>query len=244
MTGRTIVIGDIHGCYDELRNLLEKVAPGTDDRIVSVGDLLVKGEKNREVLDLFMSDRRFSSVLGNHDRALLRYWEGETSSLKKKQEKAAGELEDGRKRYATYLKALPTMINLGSHLVVHAGVRPGVPLDSQVIEDLTELRTLGPDRTSREGVPWYEVYHGEKIVLFGHWPASVPRRGPRAIGLDTGCVYGYDLTAYIIESDEFVSVKARRAYDVPQSTGTIAGLIRWSKRLALKSIRKIRKAGS
>lgn len=244
MRGRTIVIGDIHGCYDELAELLEKVALGADDRVVAVGDLLVKGEKNRAVLDLFMSDERFSSVLGNHDRAILRYWAGETATLKKKQEKAAAELKDGRARYAAYLEALPSRIDLGSHMVVHAGVRPGVAFDAQAIEDLTELRTLGPDRKSREGVPWYEVYTGEKIVLFGHWPASPPRRGPRAIGLDTGCVYGYDLTAYIIESDEFVSVKARRAYDIAPGAGTIARLLRRSKKLALKSIRKIRKAGS
>ncbi len=242
MTGRTIVIGDIHGCYDELTELLEKVAPGQSDRVVAVGDLLVKGEQNRAVLDLFMSDKRFSSVLGNHDRAILRYWAGETAALKKKQEKAAAELEAGRARYAAYLQALPTQIDLGSHVVVHAGVRPGVAFDAQSIEDLTELRTLGPDRKNREGVPWYEVYTGEKIVLFGHWPASPPRRGPRAIGLDTGCVYGYDLTAYIIESDEFVSVKARRAYDVPNDPGTIAGLLRRSKKLALKSLRRMRKA--
>jgi hypothetical protein len=60
------------------------------------------------------------------------------------------------------------------------------------------------------------VYEGEKIALFGHWPASQPRRGRHAIGLDTGCVYGYQLTAYIIESDEFVSVPARRAYSAPK----------------------------
>ena len=73
-----------------------------------------------------------------------------------------------------------------------------------------------PDRTSRSGTPWYEVYTGEKIVLFGHWPAREVRRASRAIGLDTGCVYGHLLTAYIIESDEILNVKARRAYDAPK----------------------------
>jgi hypothetical protein len=77
------------------------------------------------------------------------------------------------------------------------------------------LRTLGPDRASREGVPWYEVYDGDKTVLFGHWPAGLPRRGPRALGLDTGCVYGYQLTAYVVEANRFASVHARRAYSGP-----------------------------
>ncbi len=216
MSGRTIIVGDIHGCYDELMALLEKAAFDAGDRVVSVGDLIVKGEKNREVLDLFIEDERFSAVLGNHDRALRRYWRGEDISLKESQEKVRAELSVDEARYSAYLQSLPLMIDLGSHLVVHAGVRPGVELSGQTVEDLTELRTLGEDRTNREGVPWYEQYDGDKTVLFGHWPAPAPRRGPRAIGLDTGCVYGYQLTAYIIETGEFLNVEARRAYDQPK----------------------------
>jgi diadenosine tetraphosphatase ApaH/serine/threonine PP2A family protein phosphatase len=216
MSGRTIVVGDIHGCYDELTALLEKAALTGDDRVVSVGDLIVKGEKNREVLDLFIEDERFSAVLGNHDRALLRYWRGEGVYLKDSQEKTRAELAIDEARYSAYLQRLPSMINLGSHVVVHAGVRPGIALSNQASEDLTELRTLGDDRTNREGVPWYERYEGEQVVLFGHWPAPQPRRGARAIGLDTGCVYGYDLTAYVIETGEFLTVRARRAYEQPK----------------------------
>src|SRR5436305_2086025 len=216
MSRRTIIIGDIHGCYDELCELLDRVGPTISDHVISVGDLIVKGEKNREVLDLFSMDERFSAVIGNHDRALLRYWRGEAVKLKESQERTRVELEPDRERYSAYLDSLPFMIDLGSHLVVHAGVRPGVALKDQAAEDLTELRTLGEDRTSRVGLPWYEVYDGDKIVLFGHWPASQPRRAPRAIGLDTGCVYGYQLTAYIIEADDFISVKARRDYASPK----------------------------
>lgn len=216
MSERTIVIGDIHGCYDELLELLERISLGADDRVVCVGDLVVKGWKNREVLDLLMTDGRFSSVLGNHDRVLLRHWRGEPVRLKKAHEKALAEMEADRARYAAYLESLPLMIDLGSHLVVHAGVRPGVPIEEQSVEDLTELRTLGGDRKSREGTPWYEVYEGEKTVLFGHWPAGELRRGPRALGIDTGCVYGYELTAYVIETEEVLRVQARRAYDQPK----------------------------
>jgi predicted phosphodiesterase len=216
MSGRTIVIGDVHGCYDELLELLERVAFGADDRVVCVGDLVVKGWKNREVLDLMMTDNRFSSVLGNHDRVLLRHWRGEDVRLKKAHKKALAELEADQARYAAYLESLPLMIDLGSFAVVHAGVRPGVALDEQSVEDLTELRTLGEDRRSREGTPWYEIYAGEKTVIFGHWPAGELRRGPRALGIDTGCVYGYQLTAYIIETEEEVRVQARQAYDPPK----------------------------
>jgi hypothetical protein len=210
--GRTIVVGDIHGCYDELVALLDVARVGAGDRVVSVGDLVTKGEKSREVLELFMSDERFSAVVGNHDRALLRYWRGESGRLKEAQERTRLELEAGRERFAAYLASLPYHLDLGAHVVVHAGLRPGVPLAEQSPDDMTELRTLGPDRRSREGTPWYEVYDGEQTALFGHWPAAELRRGPKALGLDTGCVYGYALTAYVVETGELFSVPALRQY--------------------------------
>jgi diadenosine tetraphosphatase ApaH/serine/threonine PP2A family protein phosphatase len=210
--GRTIVIGDIHGCFDELSDLLELVELGTDDRVIAVGDLVVKGDKNREVLDLFIDDQRFSTVAGNFERVLRQYWRGEPVRLNKAQQAAVAQLESQRDRYSKYLSSLPFTINLGSHLIVHAGVRPGVPLRRQVASDLTEIRTMGANPPSRRGRPWYSVYRGKRIVLFGHWPARQPRLAPRAIGLDTGCVYGGRLTGYIIESNQFVSVPARRSY--------------------------------
>jgi diadenosine tetraphosphatase ApaH/serine/threonine PP2A family protein phosphatase len=217
---RTIVIGDIHGCYDELIALLHKVDLRADDRLVAVGDLTVKGPKSREVLDLFTEDVRFSSVIGNHDLALVKHWRGEGSTLKPSQEAAWKELEQGGEHYFQYLSALPFKADLGSHIVVHAGLRPGVPLEEQSQEDLTELRTLGPDRTLRQGLPWYEVYSDSKIALFGHWPALEPRRGRSAIGLDTGCVYGNRLTSYIIETGEFISVAAEKAYSTREPNDT------------------------
>lgn len=211
--GRRIVIGDIHGCFDELTDLIEKIGLAHDDRVIAVGDLIVKGPKNDEVLDLFIRDERFSSVIGNHDRKLRHYWRGEPTPLTKEQRSAISQLEPGRARYSKFLNSLPFTIDLGSHLVVHAGLRPGVPLEEQMAADLTEIRTMGADPTRRKGVPWFDVYRGEKIVLFGHWPKKKPRRAECAIGLDTGCVYGRKLTAYIIEDDEFVSVRAHQAYD-------------------------------
>jgi Calcineurin-like phosphoesterase len=214
--GRTIVIGDIHGCYDELKDLLALVKLRPDDSIIAVGDLIVKGPKNAEVLDRFIADDRFSAVIGNHDRALRQYWRGEPRRLTKELKATASELESQRERYFDYLRSLPFTINLGSHLVVHAGVRPGVPLRRQMVTDLTEIRTMGVNPSSRRGLPWYKVYRGRRIVVFGHWPSKAPRLAPRAIGLDTGCVYGGRLTGYIIESNQFVSVPARRAYAAPK----------------------------
>ena len=213
MKTRTIVVGDIHGCYDELTELLEKAEVGEDDRVVSVGDLITKGPKSREVLELFMTDPRFSTVMGNHDLALRRRWNGEDIDLKPSQKETHKELKGEKEAYLNFLNRVPFIIDLDTHLVVHAGLRPNVELYSQTSGDMTRLRTLGGDRESDEGTPSYHVYYGDKIVLFGHWPSPEPRRGKKAIGLDTGCVYGSTLTAYIIETDEFVSVKAKRVYD-------------------------------
>src|SRR5215510_6547589 len=213
MSSRTIVVGDIHGCYDELMALMEKVELQDHDRVVAVGDLITKGPKSREVLEHFISDDRFSTVIGNHDLMLRRRWNGEEIELKAPQKETNKELKPDRDTFTIFLNSLPFIIELENHLVVHAGIRPQVALHSQTTGDLTRLRTLGPDRESDVGTPWYHVYRGEKTVLFGHWPAPEPRRGPKAIGLDTGCVYGYNLTAYIIETDKFVSVPALRAYD-------------------------------
>ena len=213
MASRTIVVGDIHGCFDELKELLKKVKLKNTDRVVSVGDLVSKGPKTAQVLDLFMSDERFSTVIGNHDLILRRNWNGEDVELKQGHKEINKKLKGKKDKYLQFLNSLPFVIDLDTHLVVHAGLRPNVELHSQTTGDLTRIRVLGPDRESEEGTPWYHVYNGDKTVLFGHWPAAEPRRGPKAIGLDTGCVYGYSLTAYIIETDEFVSVKAKRSYD-------------------------------
>ena len=128
MAGRRIVVGDIHGCYDELMELLEKVGIGDDDRIISVGDLITKGPKNKEVLELFMTDARFSTVIGNHDLALRRKWNGEEIELKPAQKEAHKELKAEKDAYVSFFNRMPFMIDLDTHLVVHAGVRPNVEL--------------------------------------------------------------------------------------------------------------------
>ena len=214
---RTIVIGDIHGCFDELSDLLRFVKLKKNDRVIAVGDLIAKGPKSRDVLDLFIDDPRFSSVVGNYDREIRHSLRGEPVKLTPSQQRALSQLESNRDRYAAYLQSLPYMIDLGSHLIVHAGVRPGVPLKRQMASDMTTLRTMGANPSSKRGVPWYKIYRGRKIILFGHWPSAKPRIAARAIGLDTGCVYGGHLTAYIIESKEIVSVPARRVYERVQS---------------------------
>ena len=153
-----------------------------------------------------------TKLSNNRERAIRQKLRGEPVLLTKAERQTLGELEPDRERYAAYLRSLPFTIDLGGYLVVHAGVRPGVSLDVQMASDMTEIRTMGADPSRRRGVPWYRVYQGPKTILFGHWPAKALRRGPHAIGLDTACVYGGRLTAFIIDTEEFVSVAARERY--------------------------------
>ena len=144
MKSRTIVVGDVHGCYDELMALMEKVDLGEKDRVVCVGDLITKGPKSKEVLELFMTDPRYSTVIGNHDLALRRKWNGEDIELNSAQKEAHKELKGEKDAYASFFNRTPFTIDLDTHLVVHAGLRPNVELHSQTTGDMTRLRTLGP----------------------------------------------------------------------------------------------------
>src|SRR5258708_13078196 len=126
--GRTIVVGDIHGCYDELMELLDKVGFAKKDRLVSVGDLIAKGPKSREVLELFMSDERLSTVIGNHDLILRRRWNGEDIELKAAQKQTHKRLKSEKDRYCLFLIALPFVTALRTHRVVHADFPPPVTL--------------------------------------------------------------------------------------------------------------------
>jgi hypothetical protein len=127
-----------------------------------------------------MTDKRFSTVIGNHDLMLRRYWNGENVELKAGPRDTHKKLRRKKDKYLQFLNSLPFMIDLDTHLVVHAGLRPNVELHSQTTGDLTRIRVLGPDRESEEGIPWYHVYNGDKTVIFGHWPAAEPRRGPES----------------------------------------------------------------
>ena len=212
---RTIIFGDIHGCHREWRDLLDRIGPSSSDRLVAVGDIVCKGPDTGKTLELARSLKNLTCLLGNHELRFLRYWhDGErpTRFLKDYDEAALrqmGRRYDGLMRY---IASWPHYLDLPEALVVHAGLRPGVPLGRQDIEDLTGLRTVGkPPR------PWFESYKGPKLAVFGHWVVREPMFSENAIGLDTGCVYGGKLSALILPERKVVQVRARRTYFVRKS---------------------------
>lgn len=204
MHRRHVVIGDIHGCFDELSELLDRIAPSDDDVVISAGDIVRKGPAPESCLELWR-DRGWTAVLGNQEQKVLAG-----------SEPLRGDLVD-------YIRTWPLFVELEDFAVVHGGVIPGRPLEKQR-ETLTSLRHIRRDGDRWMPVPkgeerpgdrfWSEVWDGPRTILYGHTPRDNARRDAKAIGLDTGCVYGGKLSAAVLDHGEWriVSVKARRAY--------------------------------
>lgn len=153
---RAIVIGDIHGCYVELVDMLDEVGIGPEDRVISVGDLITKGPGNREVVEFVRRRQNFTAVLGNHEYTLLQHYRGEDVSLMTEHFQAISDLGETFEECMEWVASWPLYLDLGDYFVVHAGIRPDRPLKEQAIQDLTQLRTLeGPDPGSRTGTPWF-----------------------------------------------------------------------------------------
>lgn len=206
---RTILIGDIHGCAWELEQLLKKLEVGDDDRLVSVGDLICKGPESTAVLDWALATPRLTCVLGNHEARFVRYRNEGIENLEKPYDSSViRQMGSSFDKYIEFIKTWPLYVDEPDFLAVHAGINPRLKsLAQQDIETLTTVRRLaGATR------PWYEDYRDDKTIVFGHWARRQPIVRPNAVGLDTGCVYGGELTALILPERRLVSIQARHEY--------------------------------
>jgi serine/threonine protein phosphatase 1 len=209
----THVIGDVHGCYRELCDLLATLGPGDDDRLIFVGDLVIRGPENASVVRLFTDDAlpNATVILGNNEEKLRPTLAGDPTYANAAvlgtidQLREAGLLDAALDLFDSF----PLYVDLGEHWIVHAGVRPGIPLAEQDRDDLLKLKTLDGDPCSPM---WWEQYDGPNRVIFGHHVTRAPMVLPYAVNLDTGCVYGGSLTAYTIETGTITSVRARETY--------------------------------
>lgn len=189
------VVGDVHGCINELHALLDTLDPSEDDLFVFVGDLVRKGPDSEAVVDFVRSNANMRSIRGNNEEKLLR-----------------GECSEGLpESQLAYLMDLPLCISWNGDLVVHAGLDPRRPVEAQGVEALLTMRSIPPEN-GYDGPFWFEGYEGPPRVFFGHTVLDKPFVSPHAVGLDTGCVYGGSLTAYDYRADEFISVPAEREY--------------------------------
>lgn len=224
MAVRTIVVGDVHGCLEELDELLRVVElrPGFD-RLVFVGDLLDRGPDAVGVVRR-ARELRARSVLGNHEEKHLRWARAGAPSTAARARAARLSPAD-----LAWLATLPPWLRLdGGWAVVHGGLAPARALPQQRTEEVVRLRLVdargemvvaghGPPPPGAE--PWAARWRGPESVVYGHQVHDLdtprveePAPGVRCVGLDTGCCYGGRLSALLLPMEEIVSVPARQPY--------------------------------
>lgn len=214
-----MIVGDLHGCFEELEALLEVVAfSPSDDRLVSVGDLVGKGPYGAETVRFFREGGH-EAVLGNHEARLLAWHRGTSARpLKKVHQRHADALS--REDWA-WLEGLPLWLELPDYAmcVIHGGRFPDLPLEAHEPHVLYTMRSIRPDGTSSnrvdDGVPWASRWDGPEEIVFGHDAIRGLQKWPHATGLDTGCVYGNSLSAYVLPDRRIVSVPAKAVYEEP-----------------------------
>jgi predicted phosphodiesterase len=205
---RTIVIGDVHGCYEELQDLLRVLKPRQEDRVISVGDLICKGPDSRGVMEWAMAQSNLECVLGNHELRFLNcHRRGAIPNVKPTDLETYRQFGDKYEDVMRFIARWPLTASGDGFMVVHGGFDPREGLEWQSDVQLTTMRRL---RNTDE--PWYEVYKDPRLVVYGHWAKPEPVVRRNSIGLDTGCVYGGSLTALVLPERRLVSVPARRAY--------------------------------
>ncbi|MCU1349910.1 MAG: metallophosphatase [Acidobacteria bacterium] len=218
--GRLIFIGDIHGCYDELRELLARLAPDAADEVISVGDMVRKGPDPRACVALWRSSG-YRAVLGNNEERLFRRSRNPLTWITRSAED---------RELLKYIATWPLAIAIPDAEigVVHGGVLPGTALAEAEVKrqraTLPRLRWVRREGDRWRYVPkgekspgdvlWAKAWEGPMTIVYGHTMTDAPKRDPFALGIDTGCVYGGLLTAAIHHAGEwtFESVRAREVY--------------------------------
>ncbi|HKC86248.1 MAG TPA: polynucleotide kinase-phosphatase [Blastocatellia bacterium] len=236
------IIGDVHGCFDELRELLARlgyqitedgrkvysVRAPEDRKVVFLGDLVDRGPKIPETLKLVMSMVESGYALcvpGNHDVKLMRKLRGKnvkiTHGLAESLEQLKAESEEFKTRVADFIDGLVShyVLDGGSLVVAHAGMKES--LQGRASGKVRDFALFGETtgETDEYGLPvrynWPAEYRGRAMVVYGHTPVPEPEWLNRTINVDTGCVFGGKLTALRYPEKELVSVSAQRVYYEP-----------------------------
>ena len=239
------IIGDVHGCFDELRALLKElgysirktskeaiysytVKAPEGRKAIFVGDLVDRGPKNPEVLRLVMSMVKNETAIcvpGNHDTKLLKKLSGKNVKLRhglaETMEQLEGESDEFIQAVKDFLKSLISHYVLmnGQLVVAHAGLREEMQgrASGAVRSFCLYGETTG--EIDEFGLPvrhnWAKEYNGKATVVYGHTPIPEPEWLNNTLNVDTGCVFGGKLTAVRFPEREIVSIPAKKVYCEP-----------------------------
>ena len=235
------IVGDVHGCFDELSELLGslgwEVGSGSAGPVarhpegrkaVFLGDLVDRGPRSPEVLRLVMGMVEAGTALcipGNHDVKLLRKLQGRdvkvshglAETLEQLEREPAGFADEA----AAFIGGLVShfVLDGGELVVAHAGLEEALQgrASGRVREFALYGETTG--ETDEFGLPvrcdWAAAYRGRATVVYGHTPVPEPEWVNRTVNIDTGCVFGGKLTALRYPEREIVQVPARQVYCEP-----------------------------
>lgn len=232
------VIGDIHGCYQELLKLIDRLGyekqrdvfiHPENRQLAFVGDATDRGPESLEVLRLLFALQDEGILYyspGNHCNKLFRFFKGHDVQLAHGLEMTVAEWQmlspqeqqQFRKRYLEFYEQLPHYQQLDHDLIVaHAGLKAemvGKPLSRGIA-----VFVLYGDITGKfhaDGRPvrrdWAKFYKGPKWVVYGHTPTREPYFINNTVNIDTGCVFGGSLTAFRFPEKEIVSVSSEQPY--------------------------------
>lgn len=234
------IIGDVHGCFDELHELLLKlgyevdfdkkesrftVTPPKNHKAVFVGDLVDRGPDSPKVLHLVMDmveAKQAYCVSGNHDDKLYRKLVGRNVQVRHGLELTMEQLSHCSTTFVTrvrdFLANLPHHILLdeGRLVIAHAGLAEH--LHGRHNRSVRDLCLYGPTtgETDQHGLPvrldWAANYTGHAIVVYGHTPVYEPCWRNNTINIDTGCVFGGKLTSLLYPDHILKSVQAHKTY--------------------------------
>jgi serine/threonine protein phosphatase 1 len=223
---RVYAVGDVHGCLDRLRAIHELIAadlaqrPTDEPLLVHLGDYVDRGPDSAGVVALLadgaiLPDACTVNLMGNHEHmmlAALASGDAEATELWLANGGADSLLSWGVPHSAQprewpaylpiahllFLRDLAVSHEVGGYLFVHAGIRPGIPLERQSRHDLMWIRE--PFLSSQQAFG--------PVVVHGHTPRQAPVVRPNRIGIDTGAVMGGVLTCAVLEDDRLGFITA------------------------------------
>ena len=227
------IIGDVHGCYEELRSLIVELGYAVTDHVVShpegrrlvfVGDLVDRGPDSPNVLRLVMTSVKAGSAIcvpGNHDMKFLRWLNGKNVQLTHGLAETVAQLEADpidRRDLTEFLDKLVShyVFDDGKLVVAHAGLKE--EMHGRGSGKIREFCLYGETTGERDeyGLPerldWARDYRGKALVVYGHTPFAAPRWLNHTVNIDTGCCFGGALTALRYPELETISVPALRTY--------------------------------
>jgi protein phosphatase len=240
------IIGDIHGCYDETMELLEKLgyqitSVATNDtnygievthpqqrKVIFLGDLVDRGPNSPAVLKLVMSMVRSGIALcvpGNHDIKLQKKLNGKNVQLKhglaETMQQLEAETDEFKVAVREFIYSLIShyILDDGKLAVAHAGIKEEMQGRGSGAVRSFCLYGETTGEIDEFGLPvrynWASEYRGKAKVVYGHTPVPTAEWFNKTIDIDTGCVFGGELTALRYPEEELVAVKAKKVYCEP-----------------------------